>query len=145
MLPCYRTTSLPQTSCSSSPSSPHEYWGINANREGGREGAGTKTEESDERKGEGRDGGADVVRGLDIAHAHCELGWMPIDWKTTGCGRTDKGGCGLTGEGRDTGRSLDHVAIFTPPSSSFPLFHPGMSVSVAASPSPRTITQRLLV
>lgn len=47
------------------------------------------------------------------AQALCELGWMPIDWKTTGCGRTDKGGCGLTGEGRDTDQSSDHAAIFT--------------------------------
>ncbi|KAG7224643.1 hypothetical protein INR49_011396, partial [Caranx melampygus] len=124
------TTSLPQTSCSSSPSSPHEYWGINASKEGGG-----RDKERGERwkKGRGRDGGrdggADIVRGLGIAHAQWELGWMPIDWKTTGCGRTDKGGCGLTGEERDTDRSSDHAAIFTPPSSSSPLVHPGMSGS----------------
>ena len=44
--------------------------------------------------------------------------WLPIDWKTTGCGRTDKGGCGLTGEGRDTDRSNDH--LYLPDFLSFP-------------------------
>lgn len=47
------------------------------------------------------------------AQALCDLGWLPIDWNTTGCGRTESGGCGLTGEGRDTDQSAKHAAIFT--------------------------------
>lgn len=72
------------------------------------------------------------------AQALCELGWLPIDWKTTGCGRTDKGGCGLTGEGRDTDQSSHHAAIFT--SMTLVSVSPsGMNVTAAAH---RWLSQR---
>lgn len=64
------------------------------------------------------------------AQALLERCWLPIDWKTTGCGRTDQGGCGLTGEGRSTDPasprrcrlSLGGVFCFS---------HPGMNVTAA--------------
>lgn len=60
--------------------------------------------------GRGRVRRADIVTGPGSAQALNELGWLPIDWKTTGCRRTDKGVCGLTGEGRDTDQSSHYTS-----------------------------------
>ncbi|KAK2828904.1 hypothetical protein Q5P01_019938 [Channa striata] len=60
----------------------------------GREEAGTKRENVVSERREG--GGICCRQRPGSAQALCWLGWLPIDWKTTGCGRTDKGGCGLT-------------------------------------------------
>lgn len=79
----------------------------------GREEAWTKGER-EEREREGRkEGGRELISSrAGSAQALCEQGWLPIDWKTASCGRTDKGGCGLTGEGRDTDQSYHHTTIF---------------------------------
>lgn len=60
--------------------------------------------------GKGRVRRADIVTGPGSAQALNELGWLPIDWKTTGYRRTDKGVCGLTGEGRDTDQSSHYTS-----------------------------------